>query len=97
MPIGGGRGDDAPKLGWKSVELADDHQAANDEESQRMLDVVRQLPAKERMALHLFYLAEQPAQAAREAMGLSNSGFYKVLDRAKRRVASILQKQKVVP
>jgi RNA polymerase sigma-70 factor (ECF subfamily) len=86
-----------PKLGLEGVEPAANPPEPIDEESQRLLDAIRQLPAKERTALHLFYLAEQPAQAAREAMGLSNSGFYKVLDRAKKRLASILQERKVIP
>ena len=86
-----------PKLGLDGVEPAGDPPEPVDEESRRLLDAVRELPVKERTALHLFYLAEQPAQAAREAMGLSNSGFYKVLDRAKKRLASILQKRKVMP
>jgi RNA polymerase sigma-70 factor, ECF subfamily len=86
-----------PKLGLDGVEPAGNPPEPIDEESRRLLDAIRELPAKERTALHLFYLAEQPASAAREAMGLSNSGFYKLLDRAKRRVASILQKRRIVP
>ena len=35
---------------------------ANDDEIRHMLGVMRQLPPKERLALHLFYLAEQPAE-----------------------------------
>ena len=69
---------------------------ANDEEIQLMLDAMRRLPPKERMALHLFYLAEQPAELARQTLGLSSAGFYKVLERAKRRVASLLEKRKVM-
>jgi RNA polymerase sigma-70 factor (ECF subfamily) len=62
-----------------------------------LLEAIRHLPDKERMALHLFYLVEQPAASAREIMGLSNSGFYKVLERAKHRVAAILKRGKVMP
>jgi RNA polymerase sigma-70 factor, ECF subfamily len=69
---------------------------SNDDETQHMLSAIRQLPPKERMALHLFYLAEQPAEVARQALGLSNAGFYKMLERAKKRVAAILQKRKVM-
>jgi len=68
---------------------------SSDDEIQRLLDAMGQLPPKERMALHLFYLAEQPASLARQTMGLSNSGFYQVLERAKRRVAALLQERKV--
>jgi RNA polymerase sigma-70 factor (ECF subfamily) len=85
-----------PEVGLQGAEPTGNCAEPNDEESQRLLDAIRQLPAKERTALHLFYLAEQPASAAREAMGLSNSGFYKLLDRAKRRLASMLRERKVV-
>jgi RNA polymerase sigma-70 factor, ECF subfamily len=68
----------------------------SNDEIQRLLNAVGLLPTKERMALHLFYLAEQPASLARQTMGLSNAGFYKVLERAKRRVAALLQKRKVM-
>jgi RNA polymerase sigma-70 factor (ECF subfamily) len=84
-----------PELSLKDVESPSSSSKSPDEEIRLLLDAVRQLPAKERTALHLFYLAEQPASVAREMMGLSNSGFCKVLDRAKKRVASILQGRKV--
>ena len=44
------------------------------------------LSESERIALHLFYFDEQPAERARRLMGLSLSGFYRVLDRARRRL-----------
>src|SRR4051812_38356420 len=44
---------------------------------------IRQLPDDERMALHLFYLDEQPVTIGRQILGLSQSGFYKLLDRAR--------------
>ena len=46
------------------------------DEIERLLDVMGRLPPQERMALHLFYLAERPASLARQTMGLSNAGFY---------------------
>jgi RNA polymerase sigma-70 factor (ECF subfamily) len=55
-------------------------------------DAIRQLPEDERMALHLFYLEEQPAVIAQLALGLSQSGFYKVLDRARNRVGSLMRR-----
>lgn len=50
-------------------------------------DAIRQLPERERLALHLFYLKQEPVKVARQVLDLSRSGFYKLLDRAKRRVA----------
>ncbi len=52
--------------------------------------IIRRLPEQERMALHLFYLEEEPAAVARQIPGLSQSGFYKVLDRARRLVVEQL-------
>ncbi len=45
-----------------------------------------ELDESERMALHLFYFDHQPAQQARLLMGLSLSGFYRVLERARARI-----------
>jgi RNA polymerase sigma-70 factor (ECF subfamily) len=55
-------------------------------------DAIRQLPDDERMALHLFYLDEQPAVVARQVLGLSQSGFYKLLERAREHVGSIMRR-----
>ncbi len=44
------------------------------------------LDESERMALHLFYFDEKPAQQARLLMDLSLSGFYRVLERARARL-----------
>jgi RNA polymerase sigma factor (sigma-70 family) len=85
-----------PRVGLGGVEPSNNLAESTDNECQRLLGAIRQLPAKERTVLHLFYLAEQPASVARQAMGLSNSGFYKLLDRAKKRVVSILEKRKVI-
>jgi RNA polymerase sigma-70 factor, ECF subfamily len=67
----------------------------NDDAIQEMLDAIRRLPDKERLALHQFYLAEQPAELARQTLGLSSSGFYKVLERAKRHLVSLLRNRRV--
>ncbi|WP_010588088.1 RNA polymerase sigma factor [Schlesneria paludicola] len=50
-------------------------------------DAIGALPEQERLALHLFYLDEEPVTVARQVLGLSQSGFYKLLDRARRQVA----------
>jgi RNA polymerase sigma-70 factor, ECF subfamily len=51
-----------------------------------LLQAIARLPQRERLALHLFYLQERPAEVAQETMRLSRSGFYRVLDRARRRL-----------
>ena len=48
------------------------------------------LPPKERTALHLLYLDDQPPDRAQRLLGLSRSGFYKLLDRAKKRLRKLL-------
>lgn len=44
------------------------------------------LPEKERLALHAFYIQERPIEDACSVLGLSRSGLYRVLDRAKKRI-----------
>jgi RNA polymerase sigma-70 factor, ECF subfamily len=85
-----------PEVGLEEIETSAAASESHDDEIQRMLSAIRQLPPKERMALHLFYLAEQPAELARQTLGLSSAGFYKALERAKRRVVALLQRGKVM-
>jgi RNA polymerase sigma-70 factor, ECF subfamily len=85
-----------PDVGLEEVDAPAVVPDANGDGIQHLLIAIRQLPHKERMALHLFYLAEQPAELARQTLGLSSAGFYKVLERAKRRAAALLQKRKVM-
>ncbi|MBC7772481.1 MAG: sigma-70 family RNA polymerase sigma factor [Pyrinomonadaceae bacterium] len=56
-----------------------------------MLDAaLDKLPDSERLAIHLYYLDPDPVLAASECLGLSRSGFYKLLTRAKERLASLM-------
>lgn len=48
------------------------------------------LPERERVALHLFYLQENPADVARGILGLSHASFYRLLAQARTRLAEIL-------
>jgi len=54
---------------------------------------IAQLPEKERMAVYVFYLQEHPVEQARALLGLSRSGFYRVLERARKRLASTINRQ----
>jgi RNA polymerase sigma-70 factor (ECF subfamily) len=54
---------------------------------------IAQLPERERLALHLFYLQQQSAEEARGILGLSYSAFYKVVARAKQRLTKLLSGQ----
>lgn len=52
---------------------------------------VAQLPQLERTALHAFYLQELDADRARVVCGLSRSGLYRVLSRARERLRRLLR------
>jgi len=54
---------------------------------------VAQLPEKERLALHAFYLRSESAEEARRIMGLSRSGFYRVLERGRRRLEKLMTRE----
>jgi RNA polymerase sigma-70 factor (ECF subfamily) len=56
--------------------------------------MITALPPKERLALHTFYLQGQSADNARRIMGLSRSGFYRLLGRARKRLEYLLVKER---
>jgi RNA polymerase sigma-70 factor, ECF subfamily len=56
---------------------------------------VPSLTDKERLALHVYYLQERNTEEARAILGLSRSGFYRVLSSAVQRLRQILHKQEV--
>ena len=58
--------------------------------SERLIEAIRSLPEKERLAMHSFYLQGRSADKARAIMGLSRSGFYKVLERGRKRLAKVM-------
>ena len=70
------------------VSLVTDVPSTHESNSEETLDAVREairkLPERERLAIHIHYLSGQPAEVARRALGLSSSGFYKLLERARR-------------
>ena len=66
---------------------------ASAEEFAKLRQAISQLKENERLALHLFYLQEEPADIARSVMGLSRSGFYRVLERAKKNLATKLSQE----
>jgi RNA polymerase sigma factor (sigma-70 family) len=56
---------------------------------------VPSLTEKERLALHAYYLQGRNVEEARAVLGLSRSGFYRVLSSAVQRLRRILAKQEV--
>lgn len=63
------------------------------EDVDRVRSAIAQLDENERLAVHLFYLAEQPAEVARQVLGLSSSGFYKLIERARAQLRRLLASQ----
>lgn len=60
------------------------------EQLDRLSEALAQLDERERLAIHLHYLDADPEQAARETLNLSRSGYYKVLSRARNKLAAAL-------
>lgn len=61
-------------------------------ESLRRLDrALDRLPEDERLAIHLYYLEPDPVAAARSALGLGRSAFYKLLGQARERLTGLLE------
>ena len=71
-------------------ESAVDH-AADAEQMDRLTAALEQLEERERLAVHLYYLDSDPVRAAEAALGLSRSGYYKLLARAKDKLAALMR------
>jgi RNA polymerase sigma-70 factor (ECF subfamily) len=77
-PGGGGR-HDAPSAG------------AEHREQLALLDrALDALPDRERLAIHLYYLEPDPVAAASSVLGLSRSGFYKLLTKAREHLGALM-------
>lgn len=66
-----------------------------DERLRTLRAAITNLPERERLALHAFYLQELDAEQARAVLGLSRSGLYRVLSRARRRLRNIFSGMEV--
>lgn len=81
----------------KRVELGETQIAVqdppDDERTGLLRKMIATLPDKERLALHTFYLQDNSAENARRIMGLSRSGYYRVLDRARKRLKQLMHKE----
>ena len=60
---------------------------------EQLRETIAILPEKERLALHAFYLQGKSADNARRIMRLSRSGFYRVLERARKRLERLLARE----
>jgi RNA polymerase sigma-70 factor (ECF subfamily) len=66
----------------------------DDGEQEELRRAIAELPEKERLALHAFYTLGQSADNACEIVGLSRSGFYRVLDRTRKRLRRLLAQER---
>ncbi len=64
--------------------------AAKREALGRLGDALRSLSDAERLAIHLYYLDPDPVAAAQASLGLSRSGFYKLLARAREHLSTLM-------
>ncbi|GMV96951.1 MAG: RNA polymerase sigma factor [Phycisphaerae bacterium] len=60
----------------------------------RLTAALDELADDERLAIHLYYLDADPPTAAAESLGLSRSGYYKLLHRARHRLAKLMREVK---
>jgi len=65
-----------------------------DDKFDSLRQAMQSLPERERLALHAFYLQGESADAVRKALDLSRSGVYRLLDRARQRLAKLLRGDK---
>jgi len=72
--------------GEREKELPASDPRPDDEQLGRLRAAIADLPEKERLALHAFYLLGRSAEDSRAALGLSRSGFYRTLERARKRL-----------
>lgn len=87
--------DATPEDATPTAELHADR-SEPDERLARLRDAVARLPDAEKLALHAFYLQEMDAEQARGLCGLSRSGLYRVLSRARARLRRMLGLQEVL-
>ena len=67
--------------------------ADNRTEVEELRHAMSALSESERIALHLHYLQQRPAEVARTLFGLSRSGYYRLLERARSRLRKLLRER----
>jgi RNA polymerase sigma-70 factor (ECF subfamily) len=61
------------------------------EQFDRLEQALDALDDRQRLAIHLYYLESDPVAAARDALGISRSAFYKLLASARDQLAQLLR------
>lgn len=75
-------------------EVADYGSDGQDRDLEAVIETMRLLPGPERLALHAFYLRGESAESIQALLGLSVSGTYRLIDRGRRRLATLLRKSR---
>lgn len=83
--------------GDATEEIAEPEQLDHDDRWSDLNAALTSLSEDERLGIHLFYLEEQPAELARQLLNLSLSGFYRLLDRAREKLAQRLKSKELKP
>ena len=84
-------------VGDATEEIAEPEQLDHDDRWSDLKTALASLSEDERLGIHLFYLEEQPAELARQLLNLSLSGFYRLLDRARKKLAQRLKRKELKP
>ncbi|MHC4416458.1 MAG: RNA polymerase sigma factor [Planctomycetota bacterium] len=64
---------------------------ARAEQLRRLDAALERLDERHRLAIHLYYLEADPVRAAASALGLSRSGYYKLLAKARQQLAGLMK------
>jgi RNA polymerase sigma-70 factor (ECF subfamily) len=63
----------------------------DDSQIEMLREEITKLPEKERLVLHTFYLQGKSAEDACRILGISRSGLYRVLERARKQLEHLLK------
>jgi RNA polymerase sigma factor (sigma-70 family) len=85
-------GSDAPQIAFDADVLGT---VQAEEETELVMRRLAELPERERLAIHAFFLQECNAQQAAELLGLSRSGVYALLERGLARLATLVRRREV--
>ena len=83
-----GKAKDRRLLNLRADALPADH--AQPKKFEALYSAIKKLPEDERLAVHIFYLEEQSIEQASGIFGYSRSGFYRLLERARKRLGHLL-------
>jgi len=78
-------------------EMPDREPSDHDDRWADITTAMADLSEDERLGIHLYFLEEKPAESARRLLNLSLSGFYRLLDRALKKLGQRLRTKEFKP